>query len=214
MYPIILSFILTLMTTDTATATQFTVRELPYAYDALAPQVSEETLRFHHDKHYKGYVDKLNELLVDSPYAGRTLEEIIISSDGPLFNNAAQAWNHEFYFAQFSPEPQRMPSGELLDAINTAFGSVDKLKERMNAESAALFGSGWVWLASNYDGEVMIVPKPNAGNPLTDELRPLLAIDVWEHAYYIDFRNARADGVKALWSVLDWRKVEERYAAK
>ena len=141
-------------------------------------------------------------------------QDIIREADGPLFNNAAQAWNHEFYFAQFSPEPQRMPSGELLDAINTAFGSVDKLKERMNAESAALFGSGWVWLASNYDGEVMIVPKPNAGNPLTDELRPLLAIDVWEHAYYIDFRNARADGVKALWNVLDWRKVEERYTAK
>ena len=202
------------MQNDTATAARFTPRELPYAYDALAPQLSEETLHYHHDKHYVGYVNKLNELVIDTPYAGQPLEDIIMTADGAVYNNAAQAWNHEFYFAQFSPEPQRMPSGELLDAINTAFGSVDKLKERMNAESAALFGSGWVWLASNYDGEVMIVPKPNAGNPLTDELRPLLAIDVWEHAYYIDFRNARADGVKALWNVLDWRKVEERYTAK
>ena len=187
---------------------------LPYDKKALEPHISEETLTYHHDKHMAAYVNKLNELIADTHYDGMTIEDIIREADGPLFNNAAQAWNHEFYFAQFSPEPQRMPSGELLDAINTAFGSVDKLKERMNAESAALFGSGWVWLASNYDGEVMIVPKPNAGNPLTDELRPLLAIDVWEHAYYIDFRNARADGVKALWNVLDWRKVEERYTAK
>ncbi len=200
---------------ETATATKkFALAHLPYDKKALEPHISEETLTYHHDKHMAAYVNKLNELIAGTHYDGMTLEDIIREADGPLFNNAAQAWNHEFYFAQFSPEPQRMPSGELLDAINTAFGSVDKLKERMNAESAALFGSGWVWLASNYDGELMIVPKPNAGNPLTDELRPLLAIDVWEHAYYIDFRNARADGVKALWNVLDWRKVEERYAAK
>lgn len=200
---------------ETATVTKrFTLAPLPYDKKALEPHISEETLAYHHDKHMAAYVNKLNELIAGTRYDGMTLEDIIREADGPLFNNAAQAWNHEFYFAQFSPEPQRMPSGELLDAINTAFGSVDKLKERMNAESAALFGSGWVWLASNYDGEPMIVPKPNAGNPLTDELRPLLAIDVWEHAYYIDFRNARADGVKALWNVLDWRKVEERYAAK
>lgn len=200
---------------ETATATKkFALAPLSYDKKALEPHISEETLTYHHDKHMAAYVNKLNELIAGTHYDGMTLEDIIREADGPLFNNAAQAWNHEFYFAQFSPEPQRMPSGELLDAINTAFGSVDKLKERMNAESAALFGSGWVWLASNYDGEPMIVPKPNAGNPLTDELRPLLAIDVWEHAYYIDFRNARADGVKALWNVLDWRKVEERYAAK
>ena len=200
---------------ETATATKkFALAHLPYDKKALEPHISEETLTYHHDKHMAAYVNKLNELIAGTHYDGMTLEDIIREADGPLFNNAAQAWNHEFYFAQFSPEPQRMPSGELLDAINTAFGSVDKLKERMNAESAALFGSGWVWLASNYDGELMIVPKPNAGNPLTDELRPLLAIDVWEHAYYIDFRNARADGVKALWNVLDWRKVEERYAAQ
>ena len=164
---------------ETATATKkFALAHLPYDKKALEPHISEETLTYHHDKHMAAYVNKLNELIAGTHYDGMTLEDIIREADGPLFNNAAQAWNHEFYFAQFSPEPQRMPSGELLDAINTAFGSVDKLKERMNAESAALFGSGWVWLASNYDGELMIVPKPNAGNPLTDELRPLLAIDV------------------------------------
>lgn len=200
---------------ETATATKkFTLAPLPYDKKALEPHISAETLTYHHDKHMAAYVNKLNELVADTRYDGMTLEEIIRGADGPLFNNAAQAWNHEFYFAQFSPEPQKMPTGELLDAINAAFGSVDKLKERMNAEAAALFGSGWVWLAANYDGELTIVPKPNAGNPLTDDLRPLLAIDVWEHAYYIDFRNVRADGVKALWNVLDWRKVEERYTAK
>lgn len=200
---------------ETATATKkFTLAPLPYDKKALEPHISAETLTYHHDKHMAAYVNKLNELVADTRYDGMTLEEIIRGADGPLFNNAAQAWNHEFYFAQFSPEPQKMPAGELLDAVNAAFGSVDKLKERMNAEAAALFGSGWVWLAANYDGELTIVPKPNAGNPLTDDLRPLLAIDVWEHAYYIDFRNVRADGVKALWNVLDWRKVEERYTAK
>lgn len=200
---------------ETATTTKkFTLVPLPYDKKALEPYISAETLTYHHDKHMAAYVNKLNELIADTHYDGMTLEDIIREADGPLFNNAAQAWNHEFYFAQFSPEPRKMPAGELLAAVNTAFGSVDKLKEHINAEAAALFGSGWVWLASNYDGELIIVPKPNAGNPLTDGLRPLLAVDVWEHAYYIDFRNVRADGVKALWNVLDWGKVEERYAAK
>jgi len=198
---------------ETATATRkFTLTPLPYDKRALEPHISAETLTYHHDKHMAAYVDKLNELVAGTHYDGMTLEDIIRSADGPLFNNAAQAWNHEFYFAQFSPEPQKMPSGELLDAVNTAFGSVDALKERMSADAAALFGSGWVWLASNRDGKLTIVPKSNAGNPLTDGLCPLLAVDVWEHAYYIDFRNARADGVKAFWHVLDWRIAERRYA--
>lgn len=211
MYPI-LTLILTFMTTtDTATKTQFTVRELPYAYDALAPQVSEETLRFHHDKHYKGYVDKLNELLVDSPYAGRTLEEIIISSDGPLFNNAAQAWNHEFYFDQLSPTPQTHPTGALKEAIDRDFGSVDELKAQMNKAAATLFGSGWVWLVEDKSGNLAIVSEQNAGNPLRRGMKPLLCLDVWEHAYYIDYRNRRADAVAALWDNIDWKKVEQRF---
>lgn len=198
---------------ETTTAIKkFTLAPLPYDMAALEPYISKETLLYHHDKHAAAYVNKLNELTAGTHYDGMTLEDIIREADGPLFNNAAQAWNHEFYFGQFSPTPQKAPSGELLDAINAAFGDTEKLQKHMTAEAVGLFGSGWVWLASNYDGEVTVIPKPNAGNPLTDGLRPLLAIDVWEHAYYIDFRNARADGVKAFWHVLDWRIAEQRYA--
>lgn len=198
-------------TTDTAAPTRFAVRELPYAYDAFAPQVSEETMRFHHDKHYKGYVDKLNELLADSPYAGRTLEEIIISSDGPLFNNAAQVWNHEFYFDQLSPTPQTHPTGELKAAIERDFGSVDQLKAQMNKAATALFGSGWVWLAEDKSGNLVIVSEQNAGNPIRRGMKPLLCLDVWEHAYYVDYRNRRADAVVALWDNIDWKKVDQRF---
>lgn len=198
-------------TTDTAAPTRFAVRELPYAYDALAPQVSEETMRFHHDKHYKGYVDKLNELLADSPYAGRTLEEIIVSSDGPLFNNAAQVWNHEFYFDQLSPTPQTHPTGELKAAIERDFGSVDQLKAQMNKAATALFGSGWVWLAEDKSGNLVIVSEQNAGNPIRRGMKPLLCLDVWEHAYYVDYRNRRADAVVALWDNIDWKKVDQRF---
>lgn len=198
-------------TTDTAAPTRFAVRELPYAYDAFAPQVSEETMRFHHDKHYKGYVDKLNELLADLPYAGKSLEEIIVSSDGPLFNNAAQVWNHEFYFDQLSPTPQTQPTGDLKAAIDRDFGSVDQLKAQMNKAAAALFGSGWVWLAEDKSGNLVIVSEQNAGNPLRRGMKPLLCLDVWEHAYYVDYRNRRADAVVALWDNIDWKKVEQRY---
>ena len=198
-------------TTDTMTQPQFTVRELPYAYDALAPQVSAETLRFHHDKHYKGYVDKLNELIVDSPYAGQPIEAIIVSADGPIFNNAAQVWNHEFFFDQLSPTPQPRPTGALKEAIDRDFGSVEQLKAQMNKAAAALFGSGWVWLAEDKAGNLTIVSEQNAGNPLRHGMKPLLCLDVWEHAYYIDYRNRRADAVAALWDNIDWKKVEARF---
>ena len=141
------------------------------------------------------------------------LEEIIRQADGPLFNNAAQAWNHDFYFATLSPAPQRMPSGPLLEAVNAAFGDTDSLRQDMTQAAVALFGSGWVWLAADDKGALSIVSKSNAGNPLTDGLHPLLAIDVWEHAYYIDYRNARADAVKALWQVIDWKVAVCRYDA-
>ena len=212
MYFCIISMLFSFMTTtDTATQARFAVRELPYAYDALAPQISEETMRYHHDKHYKGYVDKLNELLVDSPYAGQPIEEIILSADGPLFNNAAQVWNHEFYFEQLSPTPQTQPSGPLKQAIDRDFGSVAQLKAQMNRAAAALFGSGWVWLVEDKAGNLAIVSEQNAGNPLRRGLKPLLCLDVWEHAYYIDYRNRRADAVAALWDNIDWKRVEERY---
>ena len=140
------------------------------------------------------------------------MEDIVLQADGAIFNNAAQVWNHAFYFEQFAPKPKHKPEGELAAAIEKAFGSAEQLKEQLERESIALFGSGWVWLAADKHGELKIVSKSNAGNPLTEGLYPLLAIDVWEHAYYIDHRNARAAGVKALWKVLCWSKIEERYA--
>lgn len=215
MQPLIVSFLtFLLMANDSTSGTRFTVRELPYAYDALAPQLSEETLRYHHDKHYAGYVAKLNELILDTPYEGQPLEDIILAADGAVYNNAAQAWNHAFYFEQLSPDPQRMPTGALADAVVRTFGSVDALRERMNREAVGLFGSGWVWLAADRQGGLVIVSGPNAGNPLRQGLVPLLCIDVWEHAYYIDYRNRRADAVAALWDRIDWKTVGERYAKR
>ena len=202
------------MANDSTSGARFTVRELPYAYDALAPQLSEETLRYHHDKHYAGYVAKLNELTLDTPFAQQPLEDIILAADGAVYNNAAQAWNHAFYFEQLSPDPQRMPTGALADAVVRTFGSVDALRERMNREAVGLFGSGWVWLAADRQGGLVIVSGPNAGNPLRQSLVPLLCIDVWEHAYYIDYRNRRADAVAALWDRIDWKTVGERYAKR
>ncbi len=202
------------MQTDTAAASRFVPKELPYAYDALAPQLSEETLHYHHDKHYVGYVNKLNELIVDTPYADQPLEDIIMSADGAIYNNAAQAWNHEFYFDQLSPKPQSEPQGALLEAINRSFGSFDRFKTQMNSAAAGLFGSGWAWLAAKPSGELVIVAESNAGNPMRSGLKPLLAIDVWEHAYYVDYRNRRPDAIKALWERIDWKTVGERYDRK
>ena len=198
--------------TDAAAGTRFVPKELPYAYDALAPALSEETMRYHHDKHYAGYVAKLNELIVDTPFEDQPLEDIVLSADGPLYNNAAQAWNHELFFEQLSPHPRKTPSAELSAAIDRDFGSLDALRDAMNRAAAGLFGSGWVWLAADREGRLSIVSEPNAGNPVRRGLRPLLAIDVWEHAYYIDYRNRRADAVAALWPVVDWETVSGRYA--
>lgn len=199
------------MATDTMKQARFAAKELPYGYDGLAPQISEETLHYHHDKHYTGYVNKLNELIVDTPYADQPLEDIILSADGPIFNNAAQAWNHEFYFEQLSPEPQSEPSGALLAAINKAFDSFEGLKAAMDKASVGLFGSGWTWLVTDKAGKLSLVSEPNAGNPLRRGVTPLLCFDVWEHAYYIDYRNRRADAVAALWDRIDWKVVGERY---
>lgn len=200
------------MTIKTFTAALIAVVELPYAYDALEPYISAETLHFHHDKHYAGYVAKLNELIDGTRYATMPLEDIVRSSDGAIFNNAAQAWNHVFYFEQFSPDARHHPDGRLRRAIDEQFGSLEGLKERMTTHAMSLFGSGWVWLASDRDGKLYIVAKPNAGTPLTDDLTPLIAIDVWEHAYYIDYRNMRKNSVEDFWKILDWRVVDERYA--
>lgn len=194
------------------TTSTISLKPLPYDYKALEPHLSEQTLIYHHDKHLAAYVNKTLELIANTAYADASLEQIILSADGALFNNAAQVWNHNFYFEQLSPTPLAKPEGELMKAIDVAFGSYKKLRERMTAEALSLFGSGWVWLASDAHGKLSIVSKPNAGNPLTDGLYPLLAIDVWEHAYYIDHRNARVEGVNALWNIIDWKVIDARYA--
>lgn len=193
---------------------KFTPKDLPYAHNALAPDISEETMRFHHDKHYVGYVNKLNELIIDTPFAQQSLEDIVVSSDGPIFNNAAQAWNHEFFFATLSPTPQTAPTGQLLAAIDKSFGSFAQLKAQFEKACAALFGSGWVWLAEDKSGQLVIVSEPNAGNPLRHGLKPLMGLDVWEHAYYLDYRNRRPDAVAAHWNRIDWKIVGERYDRK
>ena len=211
---IILTLLTLLIMSTTATKAEtrkFTLTPLPYAYNALEPEISEETLRFHHDKHHAGYVTKLNSLIAGTPYEKMSLEEIIAKSDGAIFNNAAQVWNHDFYFAELSPTPNSKPEGALLDAIVSEYGSVENLKREMNEAATNLFGSGWVWLVENKDGKLAIMSGKNADTPLRYGMRPLLTIDVWEHAYYIDYRNARADAVKAIWNKIDWRKIEERY---
>ncbi len=195
-----------------ATATLlFVLAPLPYDIAALEPYISEQTLHYHHDKHLAAYVNKLNELIAGTRFEGMPLEQIICQSNGPIFNNAAQVSNHELYFAQLSPTPKKEPEGMLQAAIEECYGGVEALKEKMTAEALSLFGSGWVWLAADDKGKLYIISKQNAGTPLTEGLTPLLAIDVWEHAYYIDHRNARADGVRSLWEVLDWSVVSERY---
>lgn len=197
--------------TDIETGRSFLVKELPYAYDALDPHISEETMRYHHDKHYAGYVTKLNELVAGTPFAHRTLEELIVSADGVLFNQAAQTWNHEFFFEALSPTPRTEPDGALAEAVARDFGSFAGMREAMAAAAAALFGSGWVWLVAGSDGRLVLRSEQNAGNPLRYGETPLLCIDVWEHAYYIDYRNRRADAVAALWRVIDWARVGARY---
>ena len=198
------------MTLSTFATALIAIVELPYAYDALEPYISAETLHFHHDKHYAGYVAKLNELITDTRYATLSLEEIVRQSDGAIFNNAAQAWNHVFYFEQFAPHAHHDPTGALKRAIVEEFGSFEALKERMTTQATTLFGSGWTWLAADRDGRLYIISKPNAGTPLTDDLTPLLAIDVWEHAYYIDYRNRRTDFIRQWWDIVDWQKADKR----
>lgn len=190
---------------------KITLTPLPYGKNALEPYISESTLHYHHDKHHAAYVNRLVELIEGTPFATMSLCDIILRSEGAIFNNAAQVWNHTFYFSQLAPSPKKAPEGKLLEAVQRDFGSVEELKELMTQHALSLFGSGWVWLSCDKSGKLLIEQRGNAGNPMTDSLYPLLAIDVWEHAYYIDYRNARAEGVKALWQVLDWSVVESRY---
>lgn len=186
--------------------------QLPYAQDALAPAMSEETIQYHYGKHLQAYVDNLNKLLPGSPFEEKSLEYIICNASGPIFNNAAQVWNHTFFFESLTPGGKPM-SEALSKKLADTFGSVDAFREKYLASAAGLFGSGWAWLVMNDKQELSIVQESNAGNPLRNGLVPLLTIDVWEHAYYIDCRNRRPEYLQKVWSLIDWEKVEKRYEA-
>ena len=190
---------------------KFVQPRLPYAPDALEPVISAMTIDYHYGKHEKGYIDTLNTLIENTPFAEMELEDIILKSDGKLFNNASQAWNHIFYFFQFSPEGQREPSGVLLDKINETFGSLDEFKKKFEEAGATLFGSGWVWLSADNDGKLFITQGGNASNPMTSGLKPILTFDVWEHAYYLDYQNRRVEYLHRLWDIIDWGIVAARY---
>ena len=183
---------------------------LPYAQDALAPKMSAQTLSFHHGKHHAAYANNLNNLLSDSPLSDYSLERLIQEAEGPVFNNAAQIWNHTFFFEQFSAQPYKTPSEPLQAAIEKVWGSVEAFKEAFNKAAIGLFGSGWVWLATDETGALQIVSESNAGNPLKKGLKPILTIDVWEHAYYLDYQNRRADYIAAFWDILDWAVADAR----
>ena len=189
----------------------FAMPALPWAKDALAPHISAETIDYHYGKHLQTYVNNLNGLVPGGEFADASLEDIVRKATGPVFNNAAQVWNHTLYFLQLSPDPQIRPTGRLAEAIERDFGSFDAFKEQFAKSAAGLFGSGWTWLAADSTGKLEIINAPNAGNPLADGKHPLMVVDVWEHAYYIDHRNARAASVEAFWKVLDWRVAEARY---
>lgn len=185
--------------------------ELPYAEDALEPAISRRTVEFHYGKHEKTYIDNLNRLIKGTEYEDAELEDIITNASGALFNNASQAWNHIFYFFTFSPEGRREPQGDLRKAIDRDFGSFEKFKEAFVDAGVGLFGSGWVWLSHDETGKLLITQGSNAENPLKDGLFPMLTFDVWEHAYYLDYQNRRADALRQLWEIVDWEVVESRY---
>ncbi|MFK5892348.1 MAG: superoxide dismutase [Fe] [Pseudomonadota bacterium] len=182
----------------------FELPALPFAKDALAPHISQETLEYHYGKHHNTYVVNLNNLIKDTDFADMSLEDIITKSDTGIFNNAAQVWNHTFYWNCLSPNGGGEPTGAIADAINSKFGSFEKFKEDFSAACVTNFGSGWTWLIKNSNGELEIVKTSNAGCPLTDGVTPLMTCDVWEHAYYIDYRNARPNYVAAFWNLVNW----------
>lgn len=183
---------------------EHTLPKLPYAQDALAPHISAETMEYHYGKHHQAYVNKLNELIKDTKFASMELVEIIKNSEGPIFNNAAQHWNHSFFWNCLTPKATPIPGGKVSELINKHWGSYEKFKEVFSKEAVANFGSGWTWLVKNGKGELEIMSTSNADNPIKHNLTPLLTVDVWEHAYYIDYRNARPAFVNAFWSVVNW----------
>jgi Fe-Mn family superoxide dismutase len=191
----------------------FSLPDLPYPKNALEPHISEETLEYHYGKHHQTYVDKLNGLVEGTEDADKPLEEIIRNSSGGLFNNAAQVWNHTFYWNCMSPNGGGKPTGALAEAIDRDFGSFDNFVEKFNESAVGNFGSGWTWLVQNPDGSLAIINTDDAGTPVTGDARPLLTADVWEHAYYIDYRNARPKYLDAFWNVVNWDFVASRLSS-
>ena len=192
---------------------KFELMALPYAPEALEPVISKKTLEFHHGKHLAGYVNNLNGLLEESPLAGLPLEEIVCKATGGIQNNAGQILNHNLYFGQFAaPKADNRPIGKLAEAIVRDFGSFEAFKDEFQKKGATLFGSGWVWLSADKDGKLIITQETNAANPIQKGLKPLLTFDVWEHAYYLDYQNRRPDHLAALWQIINWEVVRNRYS--
>ncbi len=190
---------------------KFTSPQLRYSSDSLKPTLSQETVELHYGKHLQAYLDNLNGLLEGSGYSGSSLEKIICAASGAIFNNGAQVWNHIFYFETLSPTPRTTPQGELLKAVEMRFGSFEEFKREFEKQGATIFGSGWVWLSKDSNGELQITQESNAGNPLREGLTPLLTFDVWEHAYYVDYQNRRAEHLSKMWDIVDWAVVESRF---
>ncbi|CEK12121.1 superoxide dismutase [Fe] [Legionella hackeliae] len=184
-----------------------TLPQLPYAMDALEPHISKETLEYHYGKHHSAYVTNLNKLIPGTEFENLSLEDIIKKSSGGIFNNAAQVWNHTFYWHCLSPNGGGEPTGKIGDAIGKHFGSFEKFKEEFSQVAATTFGSGWAWLVQDKNSSLKIINTSNAGTPMTEGLQALLTCDVWEHAYYIDYRNVRPDYIKAFWSLVNWEFV-------
>ena len=202
---------------------KFELMALPYAPEALEPVISKETIAFHHGKHLAAYVNNLNGLASPpnpSPIGEGSLgelemlKELVLHSEGAVFNNAGQILNHELYFGQFSGDPKSAPTGKLAEAIARDFGSFEAFKEEFQKKGATLFGSGWVWLSADKDGKLVITQEANAANPIQKGLKPLLTFDVWEHAYYLDYQNRRPDHLAALWQIVDWEVIEKRYESQ
>ncbi|MDR0691788.1 MAG: superoxide dismutase [Prevotellaceae bacterium] len=183
---------------------------LEYALDAFSPVISKQTMELHWEKHVQAYINNLNNLIAGTKFENASLDRIIKESEGALYNNAGQVWNHMFYFEALSPQPRKIPEGRLSDAINKQFGSLETFKEYFNKSAIGLFGSGWTWLVRQENGALLITQEQNAGNPLHSKTgTPLLCADMWEHAYYMDYQNRRADYLNAFWEVLDWSVVEK-----
>lgn len=190
---------------------KFELPVLPYEVNALEPVIGKQTVELHYGKHYQTYLTNLNNLVPGTKYENMELVDIVKQSEGPVFNNAGQALNHFIYFLSFSPNGGGEPSGKLAKAINAQYGDFENFKKEFNAAAVSVFGSGWAWLTKDASGKLYIEKEPNGSNPVVKGLEPLLGFDVWEHAYYLDYQNRRADHVNALWSIVDWKAVESRY---